>query len=142
MAVPFGVGGTLVAAGGFGLLMCLSAGVARTPSPVHFVCMILMALFLCVIGGSVMRVGAKGFVKEVQVTEEGFTICKVAKSETFQWSELNRIAATDTGLNMRMMSGAEVDIDPSLSGFQELVDLVKERYRKVKGIKVPPRPKT
>jgi hypothetical protein len=55
-------------------------------------------------------------------------------------SSYRRIAATDTGLNLRMLSGAEVDIGPSMEGFDDLVRQVKERYNNVKGIKpIPPR---
>ena len=131
MAVPFGLASVFLFLGGLGLVICFSAGIKQTPSPVHLVCMILMALFLCFLGWTFLRIGTKGFIQEVILSDTGLTVKKIGKSQDFEWSELNRIAATDTGLNLRMASGAEIDIGPSLTGFAELTALVKERYNKV-----------
>ena len=110
MAVPFGLASVFLFLGVLGLVICFSAGIKQTPSPVHLVCMILMALFVCFLGLTFLRIGAKGFIQEVVFSEVGLTIKKIGKSEDFAWSELNRIAATDTGLNLRMASGAEASL--------------------------------
>ena len=138
MAVPLGIAAVLGSIGLVGLLVCFDAGIRKTPSPVHLLCMIIIALFFMVCAVSFVRVAFNGFIKEVQVTDKGLTVVKMRSAEEYEWTELNRIAATDTALNLRMMSGAELDFGPSLEGFPELVQLVKERYRILKGIKGPP----
>lgn len=140
MAVPFGLAAMFLALGGLGLVICFTAGIRQTPSPVHLACMILMALFLCVLGATFLKIGSNGFIKEIVFSESGLMVKKLWKSEEFQWTELNRIASTDTGLNLRMASGAEIDVSPSLEGFHELTIMVKERYKELKGFKpIPPR---
>lgn len=139
MAVPLGLAALFFASGGLGLVISVSAGIRRTPSPVHLLCMILMALFLCLVGWSFVRVATKGFIKEVVLTERGLVVHWVHRSEEFKWAEINRFAATQTGLNLRVASGAEIDLGPSLEDFEQLVTSAKEQYNKAKGIRpIPP----
>lgn len=139
MAVPFGLGGFFMLLGLFGLFMSLAAGIRKTPSPVHLLCMILIALFLCFCGLSFIRVGSRGFIKEVVVTADNLVVHKVGREDAFLWAEIKTLASTDTGLNLRMLSGAEVEFGPSLENFDSLVAEIKERYRVAKGLpKLPP----
>ena len=137
--VPGGLGAFFLSLCVFGLVMSLSAGIKMTPSPVHLACMIIMALFLGLVGLSFLKVAVNGFVKEVVLTDDVITVKRVTKSDKYLWSELKRVASTNTGLNLQMLSGAEVDLGPSLGGFDDLVATVKAKYNEMKGIRgVPP----
>ena len=136
MAVPLSMATVLGSIGIVGLSLCFYAGIRKTPSPVHLACMILIALFFVLCSASFVRIAFNGFIKEVRLTDEGLTIVKMTVTEDYDWSELNRLAATDTQLNLRMMSGVELDFGPSLDGFPELVGQVKEYYRREKGVRV------
>lgn len=132
MAVPLSIGSVLILLGGLGLVMCLSAGIRRTPSPVHLLSMMAMAAFVALVGWSFVRVATRGFIREVGISDDTLVVVKVSGREQFRWAEINRLAATETGLNLRAASGAEIDLSPSLENFDDLVSLAKERYREAK----------
>lgn len=138
--VPLGLASMVGGAGIVGLIIGSAVGPIRPPSPVHAACICIISAFLCFCAWSLIRVALKGFYTEVVMNEKGLTLTQVGSSREIQWQDLDRVISRETGLNLRITTGQEFELNPSLENFDELRDRVKRRFDQDKGVRSAPPP--